>query len=66
MPERKPVPEMTSAEFGDQLKKLSRPELEMMLHFLFGWTRDGAEAALSNAERLHRLTEEQRTARCPA
>ena len=66
MPERKPVPQMTSAEFDAELKKLSRPELETMLHFLRGWTPDGAEAALASAERLHRLTEEQKTARCPA
>ena len=66
MPERKPVPQMTSAEFDAELRKLSRPELELMLAFLHGAAPENTDAALAMAERLHRLTEEQKTARCPA
>jgi hypothetical protein len=57
---------MTSAEFGAELKKLSRPELELMLSFLHGAAPGFTGDALAMAERLRRLTEEQKTARCPA
>lgn len=66
MTARKPVPQMSDAEFAAQLRKLSREDLATMVRFLRGWAPDGTEAALACAERIQQLMAEQRAARCPS
>ena len=66
MTARKPVPQMTGGEFAEQLRKLSREDLAIMVKLLRGWTPDGTEVALACAERVRQLVAEQRAARCPS
>lgn len=63
---RKPVTEMSGAEFAQLTARLSRTALTEMVRFLHGYTADGTEIALACAERVQQLMAEQRAARCPS